>query len=239
MHQFRAFSDLPVFIKKHFDLAHSASDMTDPFHIANNSDGNPLECQCHQFHPMGNVLPTEYSGSAPDSSAAAGSGSGHPHYCWLGPGFPFSAQQSSDICLRAALMISHMLGSLPYPLSRRTDNRRDSTRHPPALLDPRTQFPRTMPYYAACTMQGSYALSMLVYKTRVAISKDTAANVLYDEGHQSSAEQMLDGLSNGLERIVGVISNFSRAFEALSGMRGKPYVLARHILKLLLMQTYL
>lgn len=198
--------------------------MNDPFHISNNGDSNPLECQCHQFHPMANVIPAEYSGSASDSSTAAASGPVHPHYCWLGPGFPFSAQQSSDICLRAALMISHMLGSLPYPLSLRTGNRRDSTRHPPfgdpALLDPRTQFPRTMPYYAACTMQGSYALLMLVYKTRVAISKDRAANVLYDDGHQSSAEQMLDGLSNGLERIVGVISNFSRAFEALSGMRG-------------------
>jgi L-fucose isomerase-like protein len=73
-------------------------------------------------------------------------------------------------------------------------------------------------------MQGSYALLMLVYKTRVAISKDRATNVLYDEGHQSSEEQMLDGLSNGLERIVGVISNFSRAFEALSGMRGRSYL---------------
>ncbi|KAE8556037.1 hypothetical protein TMatcc_003342 [Talaromyces marneffei ATCC 18224] len=223
MHQFRAFSDLPGFIKKHFDLAPHGSNVNDPFHIANNGDSNPLECQCHQFHPMGNVIPTEYNGPASDTSAAAASGPVHPHYCWLGPGFPFSAQQSSDICLRAALMISHMVGSLPYPVLLRPGDRRDSTRHPPfgdpALLDPRTQFPRTMPYYAACTMQGSYALLMLVYKTRVAISKDRTANVLYDEGHQSSADQMLDGLSNGLERIVGVISNFSRAFEALSGMR--------------------
>lgn len=200
--------------------------MSDPFQIANNGDGNALECQCRQFNSIVNVLPTEYSASSPESSAATGIGPGHPNYCWLAPGFPFSAQHSSDICLRAALMISHMLGSLPYPLSLRIADRRDATGHSPfgepALLEPRTQLPRTMPYYATCTMQGSYALLMLVYKTRVAISKDRVANVLYDGGQQTSAEQMLDGLSSGLDRIAGVISNFSRAFEALSGMRGKP-----------------
>lgn len=222
MHRFRAFSDLPVFIKKHLDLAPAASNVNDPFHTSNSGDSNPLECQCHQFHPIGSVLPAEYNGSRSDATTAAGVGPEHPHYCWLGPGFPFSAQQSSDICLRAALMISHMLGSLPYPLSSRTGSHGESASHPPfgdpALLDPRAQYPRTMPYYAACTMQGSYALLMLVYQTRLAISKDRASNVLYD-GHQSSPEHMLDGLSTSLDCIVGAISNFSRAFESLSGMR--------------------
>ncbi|KUL91011.1 hypothetical protein ZTR_00884 [Talaromyces verruculosus] len=49
MHQFRAFSDLPVFIKKHFDLA-PGSDVNDPFHMSNNGDSNPLESVQHLIH---------------------------------------------------------------------------------------------------------------------------------------------------------------------------------------------
>lgn len=208
--------------------------MMEPFHGTSRGQQNSLECQCHQqFDAMGHVLSTQYSGGqTSDSTATTASRPIHQqqqqppqHYCWLGPGFPFSAQQSSDISLQAAFLISHMLGSLPYPLTGRTSGRQESTSRQhfpdPTMLDPRTQMPRTMPYYASCALQGSYALLMTVYKTRIA--KDRNSGILYDEGHHSSTDQMLDGLSHGLERILGAVSNFSRASEALSGMSGNLY----------------
>jgi hypothetical protein len=131
-----------------------------------------------------------------------------------------------------------MLGSLPYPL-RNSGRRESSSMHhqqaftETALLDPRTQLPRTMPYFASCAMQGSYALLMLVYKTRVA--KDRASNILYDDGHDPSAQRLIEELSHGLEHIVGAVSNYSRAFEALGGMRGD-YI---HTLYILFDRTFL
>lgn len=122
-----------------------------------------------------------------------------------------------------------MLGSLPYPPAHRNSGRRESSsqhRQQPFTdatpLDPRAQLPRTMPYFACCAMQGSYALLMLVYKARVA--KDPTTNILYDEGHRPSAQQLIDELSRGLEHIVGAITNYSRAFEALGGIRGDYYL---------------
>ncbi|KAH8705086.1 hypothetical protein BGW36DRAFT_285569 [Talaromyces proteolyticus] len=223
-HRFQAFSDIPIFIKKHYDLATANSSIDDPYQLVNNGrDVNPLACQCHSFenHPN-HVLGTAYTGSPSESSTSAASDSLHPHYCWLGPGFPFTSQHSAKVCLTAGLMISHVFQSLPYPLQFRHSDHgipvpRLDPYADPALLDPRTQLPRTMPSFASCAMQCSYALLMIFYKTRV--SKDGSSGLEYDHDGHPSAERLADELRHGLERIVGAVSNYSRAFEALDGMR--------------------
>jgi hypothetical protein len=72
-------------------------------------------------------------------------------------------------------------------------------------------------------MQGSYALLMIFYKTRVA--KDGSNGLKYDANGSPSTERLVEELRMGLERIVGAISNYSRALEALDGMRGNQLTL--------------
>jgi hypothetical protein len=186
-------------------------------------DINPISCQCHGFETSAHLLSGEFTGSPSDSSTSSGSASLNAHYCGPGSGFPFSSQHSAKVCLRAALIISHMFQSLPYPLPFRPDGRGGPGTQlepysDPAMLDPRTQLPRTMPSFACCAMQSSYALLMLFYKTRVA--KNGPPDAERDNEHPSSTERLVDELRHGLDRIIGAVANYSRAFEALDGMRG-------------------
>jgi hypothetical protein len=223
-HRFRAFSDIPIFIKRHCDLSSANSTIEDPYHPINTGrETNSLSCQCHSFDTSGHLLGGEFTGSPSASSISSHSGPGNPHFCWLGSGFPFSSQHSAKVCLRAALIISHMFQSLPYPFPFRNSDRGGSGPRvepfaDPAMLDPQTQLPRTMPSFACCAMQSSYALLMLFYKTRV--GKNGPMELEHDSENSSSTERLIDELRHGLDRIILAVSNYSRAFEALDGMRG-------------------
>lgn len=62
---------------------------------------------------------------------------------------------------------------------------------------------------------------MIFYKARVAnqVSPDVEPEVVSD-----SIDRLVEELRQGLQRIIGAVSNYSLAFEALDGMRGKlPY----------------
>lgn len=93
---------------------------------------------------------------------------------------------------------------------------------PQPLLDPQQQqgrpLPRTMPSFACCLMQSSYAMFMIYYKARVA--KQLAPDSPHNENGGDSTGQLIEELRQGLERIIGAVSNYSLAFEALDGMRG-------------------
>lgn len=58
---------------------------------------------------------------------------------------------------------------------------------------------------------------MLFYKARVAkqLSPGLDSDIMND-----SNDRLLEELRRGLERIIGAVSNYSLAFEALDGMRG-------------------
>lgn len=58
---------------------------------------------------------------------------------------------------------------------------------------------------------------MIYYKASVAKQVSDTEN----EGGGDSTSQLIEELRQGLERIMTVVSNYSLAFEALDGMRGK------------------
>lgn len=210
-HRFRAFSDIPLFLKRHCDLSAANPNpgntaMPKPAGIHN------VSCPCSNLDAFQRSASSEYM-TPSDSSTSSDI---HPDINQFVPqysqypfasGFPYSAQQSAKICLQAALVISRVFHSLPVPQPM-LDPQRQS--HPP--------LPRTMPSFACCLMQSSYAMFMIYYKASVAKQLSPEAE---NEGGGDSTSQLIEELRQGLERIITAVSNYSLAFEALDGMRGK------------------
>jgi hypothetical protein len=77
--------------------------------------------------------------------------------------------------------------------------------------------PRTMPSFACCLMQSSYAMLMLFYKARVGVGFCSGPD---EKDTESSLAEHISELRYGLRRTITAASNYSQAFEALNGMRG-------------------
>ncbi|KAJ5370825.1 uncharacterized protein N7496_006917 [Penicillium cataractarum] len=213
-HRFRAFSDIPIFIKRHCDLtaANPGNTLTDPpTKPAVQASGiNNVSCSCSNLDHFQRASSTEYM-TPSDSSTSSDIHPYIPQYQQypFASGFPYSPQHSAKICLRSALTISRMFEALPYPqpLSESGQQQQHQSGQP---------LPRTMPSFACCLMQSSYAMFMIFYKARVAkqLSPDVESELMSD-----STEQLVEDLRQGLERIIAAVSNYSFAFEALDGMR--------------------
>lgn len=69
---------------------------------------------------------------------------------------------------------------------------------------------------------------MIFYKARVAkqFSPDSEIDPASD-----SNNRLVEELQQGLQRIIRALSNYSVAFEALDGMRGKPFFLGPPLLR--------
>jgi hypothetical protein len=163
---------------------------------------------------------------------------------------PFSSHLSSKICLHAALNIVTLLDNLPYPNPNpATLNMNMNMARSPPRLSPRSpiEVPRTMPTFACCAVQSSYAMLMLCFKThtlhqsrKLSMQSQTqnqnlcdgeggpaAENATYeddDEGDVTEDENpLLAGFMNdlyqGLQLIIKSLANYSIAFEALQGMK--------------------
>jgi len=212
-HRFRAFSDIPIFIKRHCDL--TAAQPSNPStgistKPTGQGSGTDASCSCNNLDHVQRASSTEYM-TPSDSSTSSDIHPYIPQYPQypFASGFPYSPQHSAKICLRSALAVSRMFEALPYP-------------QPLSEIGPQRQhhlgrtLPRTMPSFACCLMQSSYALFMIFYKARVAkqLSPDVESELVSD-----STEQLVEELRQGLERIIAAISNYSYAFEALDGMR--------------------
>jgi hypothetical protein len=104
-----------------------------------------------------------------------------------------------------------MFENLPYPQPLPGHRQQSQQRHP---------LPRTMPSFACCLMQSSYAMFMIFYKARVAkqFSPESEIDLASD-----SNDRLVEELRQGLQRNIRALSNYSVAFEALDGMRGKPF----------------
>lgn len=153
---------------------------------------------------------TEYM---PSPSSSTSSTSMTPLPSFFGPGFPFSVEYSATVCLSSALMAAEMFHSLPFPEPFYQDG--FLPQQPPGSEPkPSLVLPRTMPSFACCAMQSSYAMLMLYYRARVSQPQDP----------ERAREWILKGpirkIQHGLEQIIDSVRNYSIAFEALDGMRG-------------------
>ena len=122
---------------------------------------------------------------------------------------PFSSHLSAKYCLKAAFNIAQSFEALPYP----------NPMGGPLILSSSSRSskpPRTMPSFACCAMQSSYAMLMISHKI-----KAKSGLGFMDQWNEHLVSSLTSQLRDGLEKIVGALENYSISSEALSGMRGQ------------------
>ncbi|KAF3065017.1 C6 zinc finger domain-containing protein [Daldinia childiae] len=207
VHRYCAFFDLAVFSGKHCDLKSTTEKDT-----VDSPDVIQLQSCCttlsstpsvHSSPSGGSVSPTLSSRSTPNTDCCGFTYQPAPVMT-----FPFSTHQSSKICLKSALNIAQAFDSLPYP------NPSGLLCDTPCYIGPNSTLitPRTMPSFACCAMQCSYALLMVKDRTETMYPTATGeAGPLVDN--------LRDRLQQGLVSILVTLENYATAFEALGGMR--------------------
>lgn len=219
-HRFRAFSDIPIFIRKHCDLeaaelgfapnpSSPETDSPDPggstkLSCCSSMDDIPLEDSSIADSGSTGITVPDTDLSMPMDNPAIRFEEG---------GCSFTNEESSQRCFDASLGISHLMKSLPYPRPYESNvleqiNLRSSS-------DPLDEQSRTMPLFCCCVMQSSYALLMLYYKYRVMDDSFIGNDVT-----PVLTENLKDDVRQGLQNNVNALKNYSKAFEALDGMRG-------------------
>lgn len=127
--------------------------------------------------------------------------------------FPFSSHLSAKYCLKAAFNIAQSFEALPYP---------NPTGDQGSLMSSSSsdsgKLPRTMPSFACCAMQSSYAMLMTCHKIRA-----KSGEGFMDQWNEHLASSLTSQLRDGLDKVVRALDNYSTSFEALSGMRGRYY----------------
>ncbi|KAI1100122.1 hypothetical protein F4804DRAFT_319865 [Jackrogersella minutella] len=207
VHRYCAFFDLAVFSGKHCDLKSTKEN-----DVADSPDVVQLQSCCttmsstpsvHSSPSGGSVSPTLSNRSTPNADCC-----GFTYQPTPVVAYPFTTHHSSKICLKSALNIAQAFDSLPYP------NPTGLLCDAPCLLGPSSQLitPRTMPSFACCAMQCSYALLMVKDRTETMYPTSTGeAGPLVDN--------LRDRLQQGLVSILVTLENYATAFEALGGMR--------------------
>jgi len=189
LHRYCAFSDVPVFSKKHCDLKSSSDTPV-------SGAGSPMapNCGCSStFHQLPNSMDLSLSLSPENTT----------HNCGI---LPFSSNFSAKVCLKSSFAIARSFSSLPFPQPIRAS---DPISYFPPMKD--TKSPRMIPVFACCAMQSSYAMIMLSYKTR--------AMGFVGEGREGAAGRLLAQLGDGLQLVLDALKNYSMAYEALGGQR--------------------
>lgn len=243
LHRYRAFLDTPIFTRKHCDLRKVDAEES---HAAPGSSccGSSFRAVPPSPSPSSSSVSngsasssslrrmSSSSSSHPSSlsiSGATGMGLGSSEKTTLATSAtstPFSDPDSARICLKAALQISHAFEALPYP---NPTPQSINFFSPPFLSSTsKTPAPRTMPAFACCAMQASYALLMICRRSQdwnINRSRGWSGHGPARGGGVSFASSDirsgLDELHAGLARVLSALTNYSIAFEALDGMRGQ------------------
>lgn len=172
LHRYCAFSDMPVFTKKHCDLR-SVSD------TAASNPASPVapNCGCSStFHELPGMRDVTVTQCAPQD-------------CGI---LPYSASFSAKVCLKSSFAIARSFSSLPYPQPVRSNE--PVSYFPPVKSN---TSPRMVPVFACCAMQSSYAMIMLSYKTRAMGFSGNSEAVTQLLGQLNNGLQMvLDALDN-------------------------------------------
>ena len=212
LHRYCAFSDKALFSEKYCDLKSSGEGI--------NQDGNEhntvpaLTCGCGKLFngpPLSSTSSSQSSTLHPQSSSASSIGfvssiSDVPELS-----LPFSSHLSAKYCLKAALNVAQSLDALPYPNP--TGHQGSSN---PSSSSDNKKFPRTMPSFACCTMQSSYAMLMISRKLR-----PKSGEGFMDQWNDHLISSLTSQIRDGLEKLLLALDNYSMSFEALSGMRGE------------------
>ncbi|KAI1502398.1 hypothetical protein F5X99DRAFT_379361 [Biscogniauxia marginata] len=204
VHRYCAFFDLAVFSGKHCDLASTSGRELD------SPEPRQLRACCTtnlsspaSSRSAGSVSPTMSHSPTPFPNGDT--------YHSPAPAmvFPFTTHLSSKICLKSALNIAQAFDCLPYP------NPSGQLCDTPLYLGSSSTLitPRTMPSFACCAMQCSYALLMV---------KDRTESMYPYSGGEASplVDNLRERLQQGLISVLVTLENYATAFEALGGMRG-------------------
>ncbi|KXJ95272.1 hypothetical protein Micbo1qcDRAFT_171665 [Microdochium bolleyi] len=208
VHRYCAFFDAAVFSGKHCDLRSTKDEQAnspEPQQLRPCCSGGFESVPTRQMgQSNGLSSPPVSSGSTPTASAILES--------QLALRLPFTVYHSAKLCLRSALNISGAFDLLPYP------NPTAVFSAVPTYLGAGSPMvtPRTMPAFACCAMQSSYALLMV---------KTKAPQLFASHGPMDSdcgpplLQDMLARVQDGLFSIMMTLENYGSAFEALGGMR--------------------
>lgn len=208
LHRYRAFLDTPIFTRRHCDL-----EKTTDRRPSDNSSG------CCGYLLTQTVTPP----SSKDVSRSSSSPESERSACHARYESPFDSNSSAKVCLKAALAIGLAFESLPYPDPTQTTN---GMAAPTLSIGSNIQAPRTMPAFACCAMQSSYALLMLCHR-----SCNANSGLMRSPAFHSGLEE----LHCGIQRIITTLQNYSIAFEALDGMKGKCTLIKLLILTVLIL----
>ncbi|KAL3458352.1 hypothetical protein BJX64DRAFT_292274 [Aspergillus heterothallicus] len=141
--------------------------------------------------------------------------------------FPFSAQESTDICLRSALVLSRTIRNLPPPNPNYFDGPSPATMSAHLIDKPDANinalYPRSLPYLACCTIQSCYVLAMLLHRLRSClITRDLSACYYLVRCAQpgteiQDAERAIEELRNGVGALYASLKGDS-VFEGILDM---------------------
>jgi hypothetical protein len=106
-----------------------------------------------------------------------------------------------------------MFDTLPYPNVGYGADGQDISHALSTTTEAVSLAPRTMPSFACCAMQSSYAMLMLSYRSRD--FQEQAEGV----GQLLGSDDLADELYWGLTCVIQAVSNYATAFEALGGMK--------------------
>ncbi|KAJ5121695.1 Zn(II)2Cys6 transcription factor [Penicillium atrosanguineum] len=125
--------------------------------------------------------------------------------------FPFTEEESTQICLKAALALSRTLRALPWPNTSFCETAGQLSLEP-TFLSNCIQYPRSLPYMACCGMQGCYVLMMLLRKVRTCLCSNSLSTCRYLLGHTEPAteyqdvERFIEELRNGVKSVCDFMS---------------------------------
>ncbi|KAL3447672.1 hypothetical protein BJX65DRAFT_307735 [Aspergillus insuetus] len=142
--------------------------------------------------------------------------------------FPFTAQESTDICLRSALVLSRTIRNLPPPKPYYSDGPSTSMisgnpTESSATLTGQHLYPRSLPYLSCCTMQSCYVLSMLLRRLRSCLSTRDLSACYYllrcaQPGTEiQDAERAIEEMRNGIGALYASLRADS-VFEGVGDM---------------------
>ncbi|KAJ5152365.1 hypothetical protein N7492_010660 [Penicillium capsulatum] len=140
--------------------------------------------------------------------------------------FPFTEQESSNICLKSALPVAIAYKNLPNPISSTSSFPWGSIPAGKSVCSSpgdACTIPRTIPYFACSAMQSSYSLLMLLYKIRACLETEQLGTCYHllnkpePATETADAERLVEELRHGVE-CLSIALRSDVIFEGVGGM---------------------